>query len=53
MATYDKPLTGYNRAQQPAIAGNEKQWMLRELQKLEAAIRELIAAIQELRAQNP
>jgi hypothetical protein len=53
MAVYDEPLNGYVRSPQPTLPGSEKQWLERELQRLEAVIRELIAAIQELRTENP
>lgn len=53
MAVYTKSLNGYKRSSQPTLPGNEKQWLEQELARLEAVIRELIAAIVELRTQNP
>lgn len=42
-------LTPYLRGQRPALAGSDRDHIDRELQKIEAAIRALSAAVVELR----
>jgi hypothetical protein len=47
------PIPQYQPQPQPALQASEREWVLRELQKLSGTIRQLIAAIEELRALHP
>jgi hypothetical protein len=45
-------LTPYDRGQRPALSESDRDYMDRELKKLEAAIRSLKEAIEELRVKK-
>lgn len=48
-----KPIKPYVRSPQPIIAGGERKYLEEEQKKLEAVIRDLIAALEEIRAKVP
>jgi hypothetical protein len=53
MATYEATLKAYKRAPSPRLDQDTKRYYDRELAKLEEIIRLLVAAIEEIKTENP